>query len=116
MRHRKKQTTLGRGANHRRALMRNLARSFFLSGKITTTEAKAKAIKPTIEKLITIGKKDTLQNRRKIIQVTGSNNIANKIIKEVSPRYKERNGGYTRIIKIGNRAGDNAKQVYLQLI
>ena len=116
MRHRKKVTTLGRGANHRRALMRNLARAFFINGSIMTTEAKAKAIKPTVEKLITMARQDTLHSRRKIIQAVGSNAIAEKIIKEISPRYKERAGGYTRIVKIGTRAGDNAKKVYLELI
>lgn len=116
MRHRRKKKILGRGKSHRKMLIKNLLKSFFIHEKIETTETKAKLIKPLVEKVITIGKKDNLQSRRKIIQKIGNNYIANKILKEISPRYKERSGGYTRIIKLGKRQGDNANVVQLTLV
>lgn len=116
MRHNKSKKTLGRPANHRRMLKKNLALSFFEHEKIETTTAKAKYIKPIIEKIITVGKKDNLTSRRYIIKKIGSNKIATKILKEISPKYKERKGGYTRIAKIGVRKGDGAETVYLTLV
>ncbi len=116
MRHRNTKKILGRDKAHRRSLKRNFERSFFTYEKIRTTEAKAKAMKPLIEKLITIGKTDSLKARRDIIKKVGLNTIATKIIKDISPRYKDRKGGYTRIIKIGTRSGDNAPEVYLMLV
>lgn len=116
MRHRKKGRTLGRKTGPRKALLRGLATNFLLYEKIKTTEAKAKEIKPIVEKLITTGKEGTLQSRRKLLQYLYTENAATKVIEEISPRYKERNGGYTRIIKIGPRKGDGADMVVLELI
>ncbi len=116
MRHRSKKTILGRGYSSRKALFKSLLKSFFEHEQIRTTQAKAKAIKPLVERLITTGRNGTLSNRRKILASIGSPKLAQKIISEISPRYKDIKGGYTRIIKIGNRKGDNAPEVFLSLI
>ncbi len=116
MRHRSTKKILGRGKAHRRSLTRNFVRSFFTYEKVRTTETKAKVMKSEIEKLITIGKTDSLKARRDIIKKIGSNTLATKIIKDISPRYKDRKGGYTRIMKIGTRSGDSAPEVYLTLV
>lgn len=116
MRHRKKGRTLGRTTDPRNALLRGLATNFLLYEKINTTEAKAKEIKPIVEKLITIGKENTLVSRRKLIQYLYTENAVNKVLEDICPRYKERSGGYTRIIKIGTRKGDGAPIVTLELV
>ena len=116
MRHKKSNKKIGRDKSARRSLTKNLMKSFFLHKQIKTTEGKAKFIKPAIERLITAGKKNNLQTRRLIIQKTGSRQIANIILNNISPIYKERKGGYTRITKIGNRKGDGASTVILTLV
>jgi large subunit ribosomal protein L17 len=116
MRHRKHKKILGRPSDQRQSLAMNLMKSFFIYEKIKTTEAKAKFIKPKIEKMITLAKKNNLHSRRLIIAKIGSNIIYNKIIKDIIPRYTNRHGGYTRIIKIGSRQGDNARIVFLTLV
>lgn len=116
MRHRKKRKILSRGTSELRLLVRNLAKSFFTYEKIRTTETKAKLIRPVIEKIITIGKKNDLHSRRKIIKIIDNNKLASKIIKDISPKYATRNGGYTKIIKLGKRIGDNASLVEIKLI
>ena len=116
MRHRKKGRTLGRKRNPRKALLRGLATNFLLYEKIKTTESKAKEIKPIVEKLITIGKENTLQNRRRLLQFLYTDNATRKVLEDISPRYKERSGGYTRIVKLGNRKGDGAPMVILELV
>ena len=116
MRHKISTKILGRPGNHRRMLTKNLALSFFQYGQIQTTITKAKYIKPIVEKLITAGKKDDLTTRRYIIKKIGSNKIATKILKEISPKYKDRKGGYTRITKLGKRKGDGAEEAILNLV
>jgi len=116
MRHQKNKKILGRNKSQRRALVKNLMLSFFTHEKIKTTEAKAKLVKPEIEKIISLSKKNNLHSRRLIISRIGSQTIANKIINEITPQYKDRRGGYTRIIKLAKRQGDNARIVYLKLI
>lgn len=116
MRHNKKGRSLGRKTGPRKALLRSLATSFVLYEKIKTTESKAKEIKPIVEKLITIGKENTLHNRRKLLQYLYTENAVKKVIEDIGPRYKERPGGYTRIVKIGPRKGDGAQIVQLELI
>ena len=116
MRHHKKNRVFGREAAQRRALLRLLASSLVQRGKIRTTEAKAKELRPFIEKLITKGKNDTLSSRRLLISRLGSQKVAAKIIRDVSPKYKERKGGYTRITKLGRRASDAAKLAQIELI
>lgn len=107
---------LDRKRDQRKALLRNLCRSLIKYGKIKTTLAKAKFIKPTIEKLITIGKKNDLSSRRKIFSFFQDEEIVNKILNEISPRYKERKGGYTRIIKAGTRKGDGAEMAIIEFV
>jgi large subunit ribosomal protein L17 len=116
MRHRKKKVTLDRPSGQRKALLKNLVKSFVVHGKIRTTEAKAKATRSIVERLITIGKVPTLASRRLLIQRTGSAAVAEKIIKSISPRCKDRKGGYTRTVKLGARHGDGAHEVLLTLV
>ena len=100
----------------RKALLKGLTRSLFLYEKIETTEAKAKELRPFAEKIITKGKTDTLHSRRIILAKIGDPLIVEKILKEISPKYKERNGGYSRIVKTGFRTGDNAKMAVIELL
>ncbi|OQX71355.1 50S ribosomal protein L17 [Candidatus Parcubacteria bacterium 4484_255] len=116
MRHKKKGKILSRKIGSRKALFKGLALALILHEKITTTEAKAKAVKPIIERLISMGRVDNLDNLRKINAYLQSREAAKKIIEKLGPRYKERAGGYLRIIKIGPRRGDAAPMVVLELV
>lgn len=116
MRHNKKGKVLGRKKGPREALLRNLAQSVILYENVNTTLAKAKAVKPLVEKLITVGKKNTLNSRRALSRVLTIESAVNKILQELGPRYASRPGGYTRIIKLGSRQGDGAEVAQLQLI
>lgn len=106
----------GRETNQRRALLRSLAIALINEEKIKTTESKAKEIRPMVEKIITKGKSDSLATRRMLISRLGSEEATEKIIKVISPRYKERNGGYTRITKIGRRISDASPMAYIQFV
>ena len=111
MRHGKKIKKLNRTSSHRKALMSNLASSLIIHKQIRTTDAKAKELRRYAERLVTYAKKDNLHGRRLILKnIKGSNSkdIANILIHEIAPTYKDRNGGYTRIIKLGNRKNDNS--------
>jgi large subunit ribosomal protein L17 len=116
MRHRKKGKILGRKIGPRRALLKSLAVNFLLKEKIKTTEAKAKAIKPIVEKLITRAKKNNLANYREINSFLQNRTATKKLLEEIAPRYKERSGGYCRLIKLGPRKGDAAEMVILELV
>ncbi|MCR4313742.1 MAG: 50S ribosomal protein L17 [Candidatus Uhrbacteria bacterium] len=116
MRHRKKGTILGREKAPREALLRNLAASVILYEKVKTTEAKAKAVKPLVEKAITSGKKPTLASRRKLLSFFYTEHPVKKIFEVLGPRYQNREGGYTRIIKIGARKNDGAEMVLIELV
>lgn len=116
MRHRKKGVVLGREKAPREALLRNLAQSVILYERINTTLAKAKAVRPLVEKLITEGRKKDLNARRKLSRVLTLESAVNKILQELGPRYTGRAGGYTRIIKLGTRQGDGAEIAQLQLV
>jgi len=116
MRHRKKETILGRVKAPREALLRNLVASVILHEKITTTEAKAKAIKPLVEKVITSGKIPTLASRRKLLSFFYTEHPVKKIFEVLGPRYLSRPGGYTRIIKLGHRKNDGADMVQIELV
>jgi len=116
MRHRKKGKILDRKTESRKALLRSLATSLVLYEKIKTTEAKAKALKPVIEKIITHGKKANLTTRRNLHKYLYLNNSVKKVLEDLSPRYKDRKGGYTRIIKLGTRKGDQAKIVQIEFV
>jgi len=116
MRHRKKGKKLGRKIGPRRALLKGLAINFILSGRIKTTAAKAKAVRPIIEHLISSAKEDNLNIRRQLISFLQNRSAVKKILTEIGPKYKDRIGGYTRIIKMGERKGDAAQMVILELI
>ncbi len=107
MKHLQKGRKFGRKIKLRRSLIRSLLNNFMKSGKIVTTEAKAKEMRPLIEKIITTAKKDTLFSRRILAKTLSPKNIK-KIFVEIAPRYKERKGGYTRIIKLARRKGGDA--------
>src|SRR3989339_558125 len=112
MRHQKqKQRTLGRPKAQREALLRSLAESLILHEAIVTTKVKAKELRMFVEPLITIAKGGTLTSRRRLIQVLYTDTVVKKLMDDVGPRYKERNGGYTRILKIGFRPNDGAETV-----
>ncbi len=96
--------------------MRGLATSLVIYEKIQTTEAKAKAIKPVIEKYITLSKKNDLQARRRLLSYFYWESAVKKLLEVIGPRYKDRKGGYTRIIKLGTRPGDRARVVQLELV
>lgn len=116
MRHNKKTKILDRKKASREALMRSLATSLILYEKIKTTEAKAKVLRPYVEKMITLGKEPTLHHRRQLLKDLYIENAAKKVLEVLGPRYKERSGGYIRIVKIGNRQGDGAKVVQIEFV
>jgi len=116
MRHGRTGKKLGRDASHRRALYANLACSLIEHGRIRTTEAKAKAVKPYAEKMITLGKRGDLHARRLAMAELRSNDVVHKLFSEVAPRFAERNGGYTRVVKLGPRQGDAASMALLELV
>jgi len=116
MRHNKKGKILGRKKGPRELMLRNLASSILIYEKVKTTEAKAKAVKPLVERMITIAKKGDLTARRRLIEVLLQKNAIKKTLEVLADRYRERPGGYTRIIKIGNRKGDGAKIVQIELV
>lgn len=117
MRHRQTTPKLGRTPAHRKAMMRNMVTDFFKHEKIRTTQAKAKALRPYAEKLITLGKKDTLTSRRGAARLIRDKAVLKKLFDEIAPRYSERPGGYTRIIKLGGtRAGDDAQMAIIEMV
>jgi large subunit ribosomal protein L17 len=117
MRHGKQRHKLSRDAAHRRALLRNLCRDLIEHERIKTSQAKAKAAKPEVEKLITLAKRGDLHARRKALSELGQDRfIVHKLFEEVAPRYAERNGGYTRIVKLGPRPSDATEMVLLELV
>ncbi|MFC1779683.1 50S ribosomal protein L17 [Thermodesulfobacteriota bacterium] len=116
MRHRKTGRTLGRNTSHRKAMMRNMVTSFFDCEKITTTDARAKELRKMAEKLITMARRGDLHSRRLIMQVVRDNKTTAKLVDTIAPRYADRPGGYTRIIKLGHRAGDNAALSMIELV
>ena len=113
----RKGARLGGGPQHERALMSNLVSSLIASEAIVTTEAKAKALRPIAEKVITKARKGGLHNHRQVLSFLGDQEITAKLMDEVGPRYRERNGGYTRILKLGTtRRGDNAPMARIELV
>ena len=117
MRHRKNRHKLSRDAAHRKALLRNLCREVIEHERIKTSQAKAKAVKPEVEKLITLGKRGDLHARRQALSELGQDKfIVHKLFEEVAPRYAERPGGYTRIVKLGPRRSDSTEMVFLELV
>jgi len=116
MRHRKKKTTLDRESSHRKALLRNLATSLVLFERVHTTEAKAKALRPVVEKLISRAKTGSLADRRTLIQSFTTLGAVRKAIDVLGPRYKERKGGFVRIVHAGQRRGDAARTAFIELV
>jgi len=116
MRHLVKKKKLGRNTAQRRALLRNLVTSFLEKERIRTTLAKAKAARPLAEKMITLAKKDTLHAKRQALSFIYKKPVVKKLFEELGPRFSERPGGYTRIVKIGPRAGDGAEMAILELV
>jgi large subunit ribosomal protein L17 len=107
---------LGGSAAHEKLLLANLAKSLFEHGRITTTEAKARRLRPVAERLITKAKKGDIHNRRLVLQTITDKGIVHTLFTEIAPRYENRPGGYTRITKIGNRKGDNAPMARIELV
>ena len=116
MRHQRAGKKLGRDPEHRRALYSNLAGALIEHGRIKTTEAKAKAVKPFAEQMITLGKRGDLAARRQAVAELRSKDAVHLLFADVAPRFAERPGGYTRIVKLGPRQGDAADMVYLELV
>jgi large subunit ribosomal protein L17 len=116
MRHRVKAKRLRRETSQRKALLRNLVTSFMEKERIRTTLAKAKATRPLAEKMITLAKQDTLHSRRLALRYIYKKEVVKKLFDEIGPRFSERPGGYTRIVKIGNRSGDGAEMAVLELV
>jgi len=116
MRHRRAGKKLGRDSAHRKALYSNLAGALIEHGRIKTTEAKAKAVKPFAEQMITLGKRGDLHARRLALAELRSQYVVHHLFSEVAPRFSDRPGGYTRIVKLGPRLGDAAEMVYLELV
>ena len=116
MNHRSGFNPLSRTTAHRRAMSRNMVTSLFRFERITTTKSKALEVRKAAEKLITRGKVDSVHNRREVAKFISDEKILNKLFTEIGPRMKERNGGYTRVLKLGFRQGDAADIVILELV
>lgn len=117
MRHQNRLRKIGTDHSHRKSMMRNLAMSVVIHEKVKTTVARAKAVQPFVERLIGIGKKeDKLHVIRELNKIVNHESCSRKIIEVLSDRYKDRTSGYTRITKAGNRPGDNASMVYIELV
>ena len=116
MRHHRTGKKLGRDSAHRKALYANLACSLIEHGRIKTTEAKAKAVKPFAEQMITLGKRGDLHARRQALSELRSQDAVHRLFTDVGPRFAERPGGYLRITRIGPRPGDSAEMAYLELV
>lgn len=116
MRHRKSKVTLDRKKAPREAMLRNLAASVVLYEKVKTTRAKAKAVQPIVERLVTTGKQGTLAARRKLGSILYQEKAVKKVMEVLGPRFKERQGGYTRITLLGRRQGDGAEMVQIEFV
>ncbi len=116
MRHRNKGRKLSRTASHKRATMRNLATSLFRHGRIETTTAKAKELRPYAERLVTLAKRGDLHARRLVATKIQDRAVLGTLFDDIGPRYSERPGGYTRILKLGNRKGDAAEMSLIEMV
>ncbi|MCJ7508460.1 MAG: 50S ribosomal protein L17 [candidate division Zixibacteria bacterium] len=116
MRHGKKVAKLGRTKSHREAMLSNMVTSLFAHHRIKTTQAKAKALRPLAEKLITWAKRNDLQAHRQVYRVVRDREILKSLFSEIAPQLSKRSGGYTRILKLGRRRGDGAEVVLLELL
>jgi large subunit ribosomal protein L17 len=116
MRHNKSGKRLGRNTPHRNAMLRNMVTSLLDHEKITTTDARAKEVRKVVDRMITLGKRADLHARRQVLSVIRDQKVVAKLFDQIGPRYKDRPGGYTRIIKVGSRLGDNAPQSIIALV
>ncbi len=116
MRHQRAGRKLGRDSAHRKALYANLASALIEHGRIKTTEAKAKEVRPIVEQMISLGKRGDLHAHRQAVAYLRSKSVAHKLFSDVAPRFAERPGGYTRVVKLGPRPGDAAPMAYLELV
>ena len=116
MRHRVAHRKLGRTSEHRLSLLRNLAASLIKHERLRTTEAKAKELRPFVEKLVTLGKRDSLHARRRALSILPQKDVVRRLFGEISPRFSERPGGYTRILKLGPRSGDGAPMAFIEFV
>lgn len=116
MRHHNVVRKFGRKTGQRKALIRSLAENLVMRGKIVTTEAKAKELRPFIEKIVTQGRKDGSASRKLLISRLGRAELARKVSDEISKKYKERQGGYTRIVKLGQRKGDASPMALIEFV
>ncbi|MFN2469136.1 MAG: 50S ribosomal protein L17 [Gaiellaceae bacterium] len=116
MKHQRAGKKLGRDSAHRKALYSNLAGALIEHGRIRTTEAKAKAVKPIAEQMITLGRRGDIHARRQALAYLRSQDVVHKLFADVAPRFADRPGGYSRIVKLGPRQGDSAAMVYLELV
>ena len=107
---------LGRPSAHRKSMLRNLATDLFREGRIQTTEMRAKETRKIAEKLITKAKRGDLHARRQVMEYLVDETVVTKLFEEIAPKYDDRNGGYTRILKLGKRQGDAAEVVFLELV
>ena len=112
----KKGRRFGGSSSHQKSMMANLVASLIAAEAITTTEAKAKALRPIAEKMITKAKKGGLHNHRQVVSFLRDREMASKLFDDIGPRYQDRSGGYTRVIKIGPRHGDNAPMARIELV
>jgi large subunit ribosomal protein L17 len=116
MRHRRAGRKLGRDSAHRKALYSNLASALIEHGRIKTTEAKAKEVRPIVEQMITLGKRGDVAAHRQAVAFLRSKSVAHMLFSEVAPRFADRPGGYTRVVKLGPRQGDAANMAYLEFV
>jgi large subunit ribosomal protein L17 len=116
MRHLNAHRKLSRNTSHRRALLRNLVTDLVDHGRLVTTLPKAKEVRPLAEKMITLGKRDSLHARRQLQSYLLRDGVAKKVFDTIAPRFSDRNGGYSRIIKLGNRKGDGADIAIIELL
>ena len=116
MRHNKSGRKLGRNSGHRNAMMRNMVTSLIEHGRITTTDSRAKELRKLVDRMITLGKRGDLHARRQVSLVIRTRQVVAKLFDQIGPRFKDRPGGYTRIIKLGSRLGDNAPQSIIELV
>jgi large subunit ribosomal protein L17 len=116
VRHRRSGRKLGRDASHRKALYANLASALIEHGRIKTTIAKAKEVRPIAEQMITLGRRGDIAARRQALAYLRSQDVVHKLFSEVAPRFADRPGGYSRIVRLGPRQGDSAEMAYLELV
>lgn len=116
MRHNKSGRTLGRKPDHRQHMMRNMVTSFLLNERITTTVTRAKELRKLVDRMITFGKRGDLHSRRQALRVIRDPKVAAKLFDMIAPRYADRPGGYTRILRLDNRVGDNAPMAIIELV